>query len=47
MFCLKLFSNISYCYIADTGNVDLIMNVVERVSGGVSAGGGISSGYVV
>ncbi|KAM7497208.1 hypothetical protein LguiA_021622 [Lonicera macranthoides] len=28
----------------DTGNVDLTMNVVERVSGGVSAGGGISSG---
>ncbi|PIA42717.1 hypothetical protein AQUCO_02000282v1 [Aquilegia coerulea] len=28
----------------DTGKVDLIMNVVERVSGGFSAGGGISSG---
>ncbi|KAK6925653.1 Bacterial surface antigen (D15) [Dillenia turbinata] len=28
----------------DTGKVDLVMNVVERVSGGFSAGGGISSG---
>ncbi|GLU24137.1 hypothetical protein SLE2022_400940 [Rubroshorea leprosula] len=28
----------------DTGKVDLIMNVVERPSGGFSAGGGISSG---
>uniref|UniRef100_A0A5B7AWA5 POTRA domain-containing protein n=1 Tax=Davidia involucrata TaxID=16924 RepID=A0A5B7AWA5_DAVIN len=28
----------------DTGKVDLTMNVVERVSGGLSAGGGISSG---
>ncbi|GAB2277002.1 Outer envelope protein 80, chloroplastic [Dionaea muscipula] len=28
----------------DSGKVDLIMNVVERVSGGFSAGGGISSG---
>ncbi|XP_010257285.1 PREDICTED: outer envelope protein 80, chloroplastic-like isoform X1 [Nelumbo nucifera] len=28
----------------DTGKVDLIMKVVERVSGGFSAGGGISSG---
>lgn len=31
----------------DTGKVDLTMNVVERVSGGFSAGGGISSGYVM
>lgn len=29
---------------ADTGKVDLLLNVVERVSGGFSAGGGISSG---
>ncbi|KHN33340.1 Outer envelope protein 80, chloroplastic [Glycine soja] len=29
---------------ADTGKVDLVMNVVERPSGGFSAGGGISSG---
>ncbi|KAH9771787.1 Outer envelope protein 80 [Citrus sinensis] len=29
----------------DTGKVDLIMNVVERPSGGFSAGGGISSGF--
>ncbi|XP_074291123.1 outer envelope protein 80, chloroplastic-like isoform X1 [Silene latifolia] len=28
----------------DTGKVDLVMNVVERVSGGFSAGGGLSSG---
>ncbi len=28
----------------DTGKVDLVMNVVERPSGGFSAGGGISSG---
>ncbi|KAK4787965.1 hypothetical protein SAY86_019284 [Trapa natans] len=28
----------------DTGKVDLVMNVVERKSGGFSAGGGISSG---
>ncbi|KAL6966439.1 Outer envelope protein 80, chloroplastic, variant 2 [Sarracenia purpurea var. burkii] len=28
----------------DTGKVDLTLNVVERVSGGFSAGGGISSG---
>lgn len=31
-------------YFTDTGKVDLIMNVVERPSGGFSAGGGISSG---
>ncbi|KAK9221004.1 hypothetical protein WN944_009428 [Citrus x changshan-huyou] len=30
----------------DTSMVDLIMNVVERPSGGFSAGGGISSGFV-
>lgn len=30
----------------DSGKVDLIMNCVERPSGGFSAGGGISSGYV-
>lgn len=31
----------------DTGKVDLTMNVVERKSGGgISGGGGISSGYV-
>lgn len=29
---------------ADTGKVDILMNVVERPSGGFSAGGGISSG---
>ncbi|KAJ7947540.1 outer envelope protein 80, chloroplastic [Quillaja saponaria] len=29
---------------ADAGKVDLVMNVVERKSGGFSAGGGISSG---
>ncbi|KAM7278291.1 hypothetical protein ACFE04_005425 [Oxalis oulophora] len=28
----------------DTGKVDLVMNVVERPSGGFSAGGGLSSG---
>ncbi|KAK9170168.1 hypothetical protein Syun_002308 [Stephania yunnanensis] len=28
----------------DTGKVDLLLNIVERVSGGFSAGGGISSG---
>ncbi|KAI3822874.1 hypothetical protein L1987_10473 [Smallanthus sonchifolius] len=28
----------------DSGKVDLIINAVERVSGGISAGGGISSG---
>lgn len=28
----------------DTGKVDMVMNVVERPSGGFSAGGGISSG---
>lgn len=39
---------ITFCTnIADTGKVDLTMNVVERVSGGISAGGGISSGYVM
>lgn len=27
---------------ADTGMVDLTMNVVERVTGGFSAGGGLS-----
>lgn len=32
---------------ADTGMVDLTMNVVERVTGGFSAGGGLSgNGYV-
>lgn len=30
--------------ILDAGKVDLVMNVVERPSGGFSAGGGISSG---
>ncbi|XP_065638426.1 outer envelope protein 80, chloroplastic isoform X2 [Quercus suber] len=29
---------------ADTGKVDMVMNVVERPNGGFSAGGGISSG---
>ncbi|KAL5981960.1 Outer envelope protein 80, chloroplastic [Asimina triloba] len=29
----------------DTAKVDLVMNCVERVSGGFSAGGGISSGF--
>ncbi|KAJ0988151.1 hypothetical protein J5N97_006507 [Dioscorea zingiberensis] len=29
----------------DTGKVDLVMNLVERTSGGFSAGGGISSGF--
>ncbi|GAY46955.1 hypothetical protein CUMW_100930 [Citrus unshiu] len=35
-----------FCFgnVEDTGKVDLIMNVVERPSGGFSAGGGISSG---
>jgi outer membrane protein insertion porin family len=28
----------------DTGKVDMVMNVVERPSGGFSAGAGISSG---
>ena len=31
----------------DSGKVDLTINAVERVSGGISAGGGISSGYVI
>jgi hypothetical protein len=34
-------------FVLDTGKVDLIMNVVERPNGGFSAGGGISSGWVV
>ena len=29
---------------ADTGKVDLVLNLVERPSSGFSAGGGISSG---
>lgn len=33
--------------ISDTGKVDLTMNVVERQSHGISAGGGISSGCVI
>ncbi|RVW21257.1 Outer envelope protein 80, chloroplastic [Vitis vinifera] len=32
------------CNIADRDKIDLVMNVVERVSGGFSAGGGISRG---
>jgi len=39
----KLLHLVSLAYI-DTGKVDLVMNVVERPSGGFSAGGGISSG---
>lgn len=31
-------------HVTDTGKVDMVMNVVERPSGGFSAGGGISSG---
>ena len=31
---------------ADSNKVDLVMNLVERPSGGFSAGGGISSGWV-
>ena len=31
---------------ADSNKVDLVMNLVERPSGGFSAGGGISSGLV-
>lgn len=34
----------NYCKIVDAGKVDITMNVVERPSGGFSAGGGISSG---
>lgn len=34
----------SFFTLADTGKVDLVMNLVERVSRGFSAGGGISSG---
>lgn len=34
----------SFWRTADTGKVDIVMNVVERPSGGFSAGGGISSG---
>lgn len=34
-------------HVTDTGKVDMVMNVVERPSGGFSAGGGISSGYVM
>lgn len=37
---------LKYC-ITDSGKVDLTVNAVERVSGGISAGGGISSGYVI
>lgn len=33
-----------FCNMVDTGKVDMVMNVVERPSGGFSAGGGISSG---
>ena len=32
---------------ADSNKVDLVMNLVERKSGGFSAGGGISSGLVL
>ena len=42
---IYLITNIFLLLLAlDTGKVDLVMNVVERVSGGFSAGGGISSG---
>lgn len=37
----------SFFTLADTGKVDLVMNLVERVSRGFSAGGGISSGWVL
>jgi len=30
--------------VGDSNKVDLVMNLVERPSGGFSAGGGISSG---
>lgn len=33
----------SFCNV-DIGKADMVMNVVERPSGGFSAGGGISSG---
>lgn len=32
------------CNTVESGKVDIAMNVVERPSGGFSAGGGISSG---
>lgn len=45
---LLLFYNANFdCYIADRDKIDLLINVVERVSGGFSAGGGISRGYVM
>lgn len=34
----------SFLETLESGKVDLIMNCVERPSGGFSAGGGISSG---
>lgn len=42
IFCLIIMT--SFWRTADTGKVDIVMNVVERPSGGFSAGGGISSG---
>lgn len=45
---IVLISSTSYSRVllifADSGKVDLVMNLVERPSGGFSAGGGISSG---
>lgn len=39
--------SINICDSSDTGKVDLTMNIVERKSGGgISGGGGISSGCV-
>jgi hypothetical protein len=42
--CHFFFFFFFFCNMVDTGKVDMVMNVVERPSGGFSAGGGISSG---
>lgn len=42
------FLRLTYWYVTETGKVDLTMNLVERKSArGITAGGGISSGYVI
>ena len=42
---MHILNKLFFCsHVSDTGKVDMVMNVVERPSGGFSAGGGISSG---
>lgn len=47
VFSLYISTSLNFSYLwncLDAGKVDILMNVVERPSGGFSAGGGLSCG---